>query len=302
MNVKPVLKTCVTWLSLLLIGIVLLGLTGQVFAPGNSAAVIRFPAGLLLVMLIPLLLWGRATYLATLACSAALAALVPLGLGYFKPNPPCEGPCLTLYQKNLMSKSWPREPLAEELVASRAEIVTLQEVSDHNRKFMPQLFEAYSFSITCPFRPHQEVALLTSLPVVENTEFCLDGAGMAAVQVVLANQTPLWVVSIHLEWPFPYDQFKQASLVEDKLQSMQGPILIGGDFNMVTWGGSVIRLAKAARAEVLGPYRNTYLSGRPYLPLPIDNVLVPEGAEGHLERRPRLASDHMGLLARIKLP
>ncbi len=302
MKAKAILKTCTVWFCVALIGVVVLSFTGQFFAPGNSAAVIRFPAGILLVLLVPFLFWGRARLLAIVACGAALVALVPLGMGYFQSNVPCEGPCLTLYQKNLMSKSWPRTPLAEEIIASQADVITLQEVSDHNRKFMAPLFEAYPFSVTCPFRPHQEVEVLTSLPVVDNTNFCLDGAGMAGVQVRTPDGQAVWVVSVHLEWPFPFDQFEQASLIEDKLQSMEGPILIGGDFNMVTWGGSVVRLAKAAGNEPLGPYRNTFLSGRPYLPLAIDNVLVPKGATGHVERRPRLASDHMGLLARIKLP
>ncbi len=302
MVLKPVFRSCAVWLSWALIAVVALGLTGTVFALGNSMAVIRFPAGLLLLILTPAHLWLGPRRYALFVGVAAAVALLPLANGYFKPNDPCEGTCLTLYQKNLMSKSWPREPLAQEMIGADAEIVTLQEVSDHNLKFMAALFDHYPFSVICPFRPNQDVAVLTSLPVVEDTAFCLEGAGMAGVMVLHPNHGSIWVISIHLEWPFPFEQFEQMKRVEEKLEALDQPILIGGDFNMVTWGGSVSRLARAAGNTPFGPYRNTHMFGQKFLPLSIDNVLVPEGSTGQLERRPRLASDHMGLLARIALP
>jgi len=302
MTMRSTLRTGAILLSAVLIAVVVLSFTGHVFAPGDSLAVIRFPAGLLLLVLATALALCAAWKMTVSSFVAALVALVPLGIGYFKPNPPCTEACLTLYQKNLMSKTWPRDPLTEELIASDAEIVTLQEVSDHNRRFMAPLFDHYRFSKFCPFRPEQDVAVLTSLEVIENTAFCLEGAGMAAVQVLTSTGRPLWAVSVHLEWPFPFDQFQQTKRIEARLKTLDGPILIGGDFNMVTWGGSVRRLSKAAGNTTFGPYRNTHQFGQSFLPLPIDNVLVPNGAKGHLERRPRLASDHMGLLARIVLP
>lgn len=285
-----------------LIGIVLLGFTGYFFGPGNSASVIRPQAGVVLIPLAAVLLVMRARRTALLSLAMAVVALGSVAPGFFRSGADCSGECLKLYQKNLLSKAWPRYPLAGDIIASGAEIVTLQEVSDHNRRFMANMFEHYPHAVTCPFRPSQDVAVLTSLPVVEGSEFCLAEAGLAGVQVKSQNGQLIWVLSVHLEWPFPFDQFYQSQIIAERITDMDGPILIAGDFNMVPWGGTLQRIEEAAGNDRLGAFHNTFRMGGWALPLPIDTVLVPTGASGTVELRPYMGSDHLGVLARIALP
>ncbi|MBN9669302.1 endonuclease/exonuclease/phosphatase family protein [Roseibium aggregatum] len=297
-----IVRTAVLTSAIVLGAAILIGMTGRVFPPGDSLAVIRPLAALLLVPA-AIALWAlkcRRAALFSLIVSAIAAASVASGFLRAEASS-CGGQCLTLYQKNLLSKAWPRYPLADDIILSSAQVVTLQEVSDHNRRFMARLFDHYSFVLSCAFRPQQEVAILTSLTTVAGSEFCLPGGGLAGVQVLLPDGRRIWIVSLHLEWPFPNRQFRQSSQVARRIGQLDGPVIVSGDFNMVPWGGSVRKIRSAAGNEILGRTRNSYKWGSWLLPLPIDNVLVPEGTTGSVETRPFMGSDHLGLLARIKL-
>ena len=111
-----------------------------------------------------------------------------------------------------------------------------------------------------------------------------------------------WVVSIHMSWPFPYDQFEQSQKIAEFIKNLDGPVLIAGDFNMVPWGGSVNRIRAAANNQTFGALINTHALGSWARPMPIDNLLFPKGTVGTVETRPFMGSDHLGVLARIRLP
>ena len=110
---------------------------------------------------------------------------------------------------------------------------------------------------------------------------------------------PVWLVSVHLHWPYPYRQPEQVELILPILERLEGPVIIGGDFNMVPWSNTMGRIEAAARAEVLGPMVTTYWL-RDLVPLSIDHVLAPAG--GTVFARTWLGSDHAGLVARFDLP
>lgn len=294
-------RTLTIGCACILMAFVVIGFTGQIFAVGDSIALLRPQAGVLLLLCAALLLYLRARYLALTTCAVATIALGSIAASYAAPSAECNGTCLTLYQKNLMSKAWPRYPLADDIIASNAQIVTLQEVSSHNQKYMNNLFEHYPSKVVCSFRPEQSVAILTTLPIVENSDFCLKGSGLVGVQVEAPDETAVWIVSIHLNWPFPYDQAQQSQIIADRIADLDGPVLIAGDFNMVPWGASVQRIAAAADNQSFGTALNTHNLGSWRVPLPIDNLLFPKGTIGTVELRPFMGSDHMGKLARFRI-
>ncbi len=288
--------------ALILMGLVIFGFTGRFFAAGDSIALMRPQAGVLLVAFAAMLLFVRAKGFAVISLALAITAIGSIASGFIPSGPDCDDECLTLYQKNLLSKAWPRYSLADDILASNAEIVTLQEVSSHNQKFMSNLFDRYPHSVKCEFRPEQNVAVLTALPIVESSEFCLPGKGLAGIQVVTPGGQPVWVVSVHLSWPFPFDQFEQSKIVAEHVEKLDGPVLIAGDFNMAPWGGSVQRIRQAADNQNFGTALNTYNLGSWAIPMPIDNLLVPKGTTGTAVLRPFMGSDHLGILARFRLP
>ncbi|MBV7377664.1 endonuclease/exonuclease/phosphatase family protein [Maritimibacter dapengensis] len=285
-----------------LLAVVALGFLGGVLAAGDTFAVVRPLAGTLLAPIAIGLFRQSARRLAILCLLGSFVSFGSLAPVFLASGTPCKNTCLTLYQKNLLSRAWPRYPLADDIIASGADIVTLQEVSDHNRKYMARMYDHYPTKVICPFRPRQDVGLLTSLPIIVGSAFCLEGAGLAGVQVITPDAKYVWALSLHLEWPFPYDQMSQALRIADKLETLDGPVVIGGDFNMVPWGRSARMIRKASGTRSLGPIQTSYEKGGPFLPLPIDQVLVPTGATGRMTARPEHGSDHEGRLASIALP
>ncbi|MGV6804429.1 MAG: endonuclease/exonuclease/phosphatase family protein [Ruegeria sp.] len=295
-------RSLIALCAALLIGLIILGFTGRYMAAGDSLALLRPQAGALLIVFTLFLMLVRAKRFALVSLVFAVVAFGSIASGYGSASDDCDDTCLTLYQKNLMTKAWPRYPLADDILESGAQIVTLQEVSSHNRKYMSNLFEHYPTSVSCQFRPEQSVAVLSDLPAVDGSEFCLPGYGVVGLQLETPNGDPVWVVSIHMAWPFPYNQFEQSQKIADYIKNLDGPVLIAGDFNMVPWGGSVTRIRMAADNQNFGTLLNTHSLGSWIMPMPIDNLLFPKGTTGSVETRPYMGSDHLGVLARIQLP
>jgi endonuclease/exonuclease/phosphatase (EEP) superfamily protein YafD len=286
-----------TLLTLVLLG---LGFCGGWMPLGDTLAVGRLHLAALLVLAAAFLFKLRARRLALIALVTAVLASGQIVAGFYPPDAAASGR-YTLYQKNLLGRAWPRYPLADEIVASNADFVTLQEVSDHNLRFMDKLFQAYPSKKHCDFRKVGGVTVMSRFPVVPGSAQCGDLDGLALMQVLLPHGEAVWIASLHLHWPFPYEQAEQVERVVARLKLLRGPVILAGDFNMVPWGSSVARVARAARAHRLGPYRPSYPIFGPLLFLPIDHVMLPDGASGNTEIRPAHGSDHLGILARFDL-
>lgn len=212
----------------------------------------------------------------------------------------------TVYQKNLLYRNTAQGPLADDVLAAAPDVVTLQEVTGRNRAILARLEPAFPHRTTCPFYSWSENAVLSRHPVVPGGTLCLPGQGIAGLRLALPDG-PVWVLSLHLRWPWPHPQHPQAAALEQVLAGLEGPVVLSGDFNMVPWGHSVTRLTGAAGLRRAGPLRPTYWlaphgwrAGQSLpIPLPLDQVWAPGG--GRIETRPLLGSDHAGVLARVRL-
>ena len=200
--------------------------------------------------------------------------------------------------------------MAEDILASRADFVTLQELHQRNRPILGTLRDTYPHQHFCPFAAVGGIAVLSRYPGIPGQTVCAEGAGLAAMQVATPDG-PLWVVSLHLHWPYPYRQAIQVADLLPLLEGLEGPVVLGGDFNMVAWSHAVRAIASATRTENAGHVGGTFalshtVGGENILArmprLPIDHVLIPEdAARQSVERRPRLGSDHHGIKARFAL-
>lgn len=210
-----------------------------------------------------------------------------------------------LYQKNLLFRLADAAPVAEDILASVADFVTLQELHSRNRSILGALRQAYPHQQLCPFAAVGGVAVLSRWPATDVAPLCGEGNGWAAMQVETPDG-PMWVLSVHLHWPFPYGQSAQLQRILPALGSLNGPAVVGGDFNMVPWSYAVAAVGRATGTQSAGLVGGTFAfsyhrEGRnlaAWMPLlPIDHVLVPvEGGPISLEKRPQLGSDHHGLL------
>jgi len=293
------------FLSVFVIVIVVLALlagsyAGRWFPFGDSLAVVRpmLSAGLFALAML-LIIW-RGIGFAAFFSVVALISGGQVAVGFYGDQPDVNGD-YTLYQKNLLLRAWPRYSLADDILASGADFVTLQEVSDHNKRFMIKMFTGYEHKAFCPDVKNGEVAILSRFAFVDGSVTCADDIGLIAAKVALADKRQVWIVSLHLRWPFPYDQFQQVTRFESFLADLDAPVILGGDFNMVPWGASVARIADAAGVKRVGPYRDTFPRLGFISPLPIDQVMLPPSARAHVETRPPMGSDHRGVLVRFDL-
>lgn len=275
------------------------GYGGALHPAGDSLAVLRVPFAVSSILLC-LLLWGRGwARLGMLAAGIALAALVP---GWITPGPvPDEG--YRLYQKNWLFKNRRVGRLGQDVTATGAHFVTLQEVRVTR---FPQLRKALAdlpYSHFCERRTKRRrdiygLGVFSVYPFLPETLFCHSDVGLAGGQVVTPDG-PVWLISLHLEWPWPYNQPENLELAEPILAALDGPKLIGGDFNAMAWSHAVARLERASGTRRVGPTRPSFFL--PYVPLPtgIDHVLTTGSGPQRAQMRPRLGSDHKGVLADV---
>jgi endonuclease/exonuclease/phosphatase (EEP) superfamily protein YafD len=267
------------------------GYLGGLHPAGDSFAVFRAQgAGLLVLMALGALLAGaRRAGIAGIAL--AVFAAVPLVFGYWAEGVP--GP-LRLYQKNMLFRNSDLPGLEADIRAADVAVLTLQEVSTPNLALLTALEDVLPHQMVCTFATVGGVAVATRLMPVPGQEIC--APGLAAMQVE-GPEGRLWLVSVHLHWPWPYGQAAQVADLVPVLAGLDGPVVMAGDFNMVRWAAALRAMAGAARVGPAGRVHGSYTGFAPWLLLPIDHVLARGG--GTVETRPGLGSDHLGLLARI---
>lgn len=183
----------VAWLSAI---VLVAGAFGRFWAPLDSLALLRVPAALLLLATcwrLPRLQRWPALAVAVLALASWAWLRVPVN---------SEGDDLVLYQKNSFFRNPTPEALAEDILGSGADVVTLQELSSRNRALTEVLEAEYPLRHDCESR-RWSVTVMTRLPAGPATPLCSEQRGFAALQV-MTDKGPVWIVSVHLYWPWPH--------------------------------------------------------------------------------------------------
>lgn len=282
-----------------------LGFAGRFHGVGDSFAVLRPVFLVLLAVLSVIAALVRPRVFGILGLCLVGVGALSIAAPDQAASVPDDAKRYSAYQKNLLFRLHDIGPIADDILRSGADFVMLQEVHRGNRSVLDALHEAYPFQHFCPFTAVGGTAVLSRWPIVSEAD-CQSEYGFSAMEV----ETPdglLWVVSLHLHWPFPHRQPVQVAAIAPVLEDFEGPILIGGDFNMVPWSYAVESLSRASDAKFFGSAGGTFefsyhLDGRnfaSFLPrLPIDHILIPkDGAITDIVRRPKLGSDHHGVLA-----
>ena len=271
--------------------LMLVSYAGALHPAGDSFAVIRWPLALVFavcVFAMPLARWIR--------CMLSLSSLAVV-MSVFWPGftgGHAGDYDFALYQQNLLFSRTERDDWLDAVDASGAEFVTLQEVSGSNYVVLDALKDTHPTQVYCEFGGVGGVAVLSSYEAVAGSELCADHKGLAAIQV----ETPhgrVWLVSVHLHWPWPFGQAEQVERLIPVLEGLEGPVILAGDFNAVAWSHSVHRLAQASGTDVSGPFQATF-NVKGY-PIGIDHVLTGAAYVQEVNVMPGLGSDHNGLVA-----
>ena len=245
-----------------------------------------------------LVLFRGSMRLAAAGLLAVFVSAAPIMAGWFETFDPAAGK-YSFYQKNLLFEGSRPDAILADIRATNPDFVALEEVSPFNKAIFDALAATYPARQLCPDGSSGSVAILSRHPPVPGTATCLGNNGLAAVRVVTPDG-PVWAVALHLKWPFPRKQSRQVKEMVPELRALGGPVVLGGDFNMVPWSHTMRQIERATGSTRAGAVQFTFHHLDIPLFLPIDHILVPSG-QGQLETRPLLGSDHKGLLLRFNL-
>lgn len=269
--------------------LVIVGFLGQLHRVPDTISIGRPIFGLFCVagMFAARSFWLKMAF----ACVVAAALFTTVRL--LLPQQP--GDDLKVYAKNLWFANTEIPALVDDIEATGADAVMLQEVSDRNIEVLRLLEKSYPYQHFCRFSSWSGIALASRHPI-QGEPICSNSRAIAAVPVVIEN-SKVWLVSVHIPWPWPHDSLNNEVDAERALADLDGALVIAGDFNSMPWSGRVGRIASLTNTRLTGPVRPT-LKLR-HVPLPLDFVLAPGG--GSQEIRPFFGSDHAGVLANIRL-
>ncbi|GGE40355.1 endonuclease/exonuclease/phosphatase family protein [Actibacterium pelagium] len=273
---------------------------GALHPVGDSLAVFRGQIAVVVVLL-AMIVWGLGA-----RRSGALGAIIAIGCGltvwpslvmpaFAKPSDTSETGIL-VYQKNMSFRMPDTKALTDDIRAAGVTHITLQEVDPDNRAILAALKSEFPSQHLCgEKRGVGGMAVLSRWPRTKAEPIC--NWGFVAMQVQ-GPDTPVWIASVHLNWPYPHNQARQVSLLLPILKALDQPVVIGGDFNMVPYASSSRRIRRAAGVQAMPGLHDSFPRFGRFLPLAIDHVWASKVTA--VEVRPLLGSDHMGLLARIE--
>lgn len=267
------------------------GFLGAVHPIGDSLSAFRF---WLCGAVVALILISQRSRLRRLAMVGTVPVVLLLAVAYVPVRAgPNDAQTLKVYQKNMLWNGQGREALFRDIIDSGADIVTLQEVNPRNHAALAALSSHFPHQQYCPHKFVGGTMVLSKFPVRARLD-CR--RGLSAMQVQ-APGGAVWVVAVHLSWPYPYDQVGHAADMLAALRGIDGAMIMAGDFNMAPWGSAVRQLFRGLGLNRVGPVRGSYdLFG--FLPLPLDHVHTT--GQGHVVSvRPFLGADHRGLLAEV---
>ncbi len=200
---------------------------------------------------------------------------------------------LRLYQKNLLYSLPSPEPLLEDIHAMDPDVITLQEVSAHNQPVLDGLAAGWPHRQETAHPIVGRIVVLSRLPCAEGPHR-LSGPGHAALRV-RCGAVCVWVMAVHLPWPWPFELRNYLGPSLAAVQGLDGARVVAGDFNIVPWAWPVHAVAQALGGRRAGRGGFTFPFGP--IALPIDHVIAPGG--GRIAVRPLVGSDHRGVVADI---
>lgn len=288
------IRTLLSFAALISLTLLALGFTGRILPLGDSLSVFRLPNLLLLSVLMFALIKTRAFYL---ALGLTTLSAISIATNYV-PQEIRRQSVYRLYQKNISYLNTDTSALKADILAVEADFITLQESTKKNLELASEIKTYFPYQLTCSF--NNGVTIISRWPSTNESHcFKLDGVGAMKVKTPTG---PLWVLSVHLYWPYPYAQSRQVKRAIQLIEGLEGPKIIAGDFNMVPWSYSIKAFERASDTKIARPAIHSF--DLPCIPMriPIDHVLLPIGSKVKIERRDKKGSDHYGVLATFNLP
>lgn len=231
----------------------LLVLSGMRNQYADLAAQFTAPALVAMLVVAAMLAGLRLWRLSALAALAAVLLMIAVWPQWFpegkRPEPGAPG--LSIYSANLYVENRDVEAIIASIRAADADVVMLIELGDATAPRLDEIVAGYPWRVASPRidRPKGGVRSviasrypLTRLPRVPEVE-----------AVAARARTPLGdlnLVSVHLTRPWPFEeswgQISQTMALTRLVRTLEGPVLVAGDFNSVSSG----RIGRQVRADM----------------------------------------------------
>ncbi len=298
---KLSVQVLLTIASIGLICAVALSFLGRVHAIGDSFAAFRLDLTVALALVGGISFWfGRRTLPVMSLCVAAASAAT---IAVHAKTPGAIDADFTLHQHNLRFDNPDLDVFIAHIRETAPDVMTLQEMSGHRSTIYRELGEEFPYRQYCYHdgeHTNGSVAVYVRDLGPKLDAGCNPDTELAWI-TVKTEQGPVTFVSMHMLWPWPMGQAGQFASVQAKLEQLQQPLIIAGDFNNTPWSSIVSRIAKAGQTSVSDGLAPTFSILGLWPRLRIDHVLVPNGAQASVSRQPKLGSDHNGLRASVRL-
>lgn len=217
---------------------------------------------------------------------------------------------LKLVTFNMSWRNAQEEMVAHFLMREDADIVLLQEVTErHIGVFRSLLGTKYAHSHVClVFRACRQ-AIFAKRPWV-SVEHVHRGTETPEVIAAVFDDVELGrfrLYSVHAGLPYRPRQAKHVDWLVARGTSPAETTVFAGDFNMTPWSYQLQRLLASTGLRRHAMFLRSWPTGGEFgLPVPaflIDHVLTTRDARTvSIETGPRLGSDHLPIVARLRLP
>lgn len=291
-----------TWALAALIG---LSFLAPYLPLADSVAHFRLHLSLALIAACLTLALLRARLVAGIALGVATAGLIGLGPAWPRWSATAETSAtsgISVMQLNLSYRNGVTERVVALIRERRPDFVALQEVSRRTEPVLDALRHDYPHRVQCDFVAVGGVAVLSRHPLADGRNSGCAGRDALAWLRASVDGRAVSVASLHLHWPYPFQQHQHITRIRQPLEAIPKPVIVGGDFNAAPWSHAVDRIARATETGVTGGLRFTYSGqftrwGLP-LALPIDHILHPDALSSrNVGLGPDVGSDHRPVIA-----
>lgn len=211
---------------------------------------------------------------------------------------------------NLLWRNERTEDVARFLLREDADIVLLQELTEQHLAVLRRLLaERYPHIHVCLGRRLCRSALLAKRPWVsiEHVHRGPETPEAVSAQFDDAELGRFHLLGVHTAVPSRTRQASQLEWLIARRLATQGAVILAGDLNMTPWSYRMQRLLAATGLRRHATFLRSWPTGGQLgLPTPallIDHVLTtPDIRTVSIETGPYLGSDHLPVIARLRLP
>ncbi len=271
---------------------------------------------------------------------ASAILVVPELVAAFSGYPPVPPDTQTvrLMSRNLFGMNYGMARVADAIEEADPDIIALQEYFSEQRDGLrDRLIGEYPHVIECMGGDRASLAVYSRLPFAGTSDsHCpnnyasrLNKVGWLAVQFSTADGREFTVVNTHLNWPIRIAPLRDTSLdwpdriaamtsrksveyaeVASGLETIEGPLVLVGDFNATPWSYELRDFAERAGLDrqthnlFTWPARFYIRGWRQFIPfLPLDHLFTRDGILVHsVSATAPAGSDHLALLAEMSVP